>query len=83
MVDRAGANFDLPVFLTNTGEAGNARDVDQDPGLAQAKLHERNQAVAAGDELAFAIGRAKLGQRIVQRRGPGVFERRSDHERPP
>src|SRR4029077_7452340 len=80
---RAGANLDLPVFLPNAGQAGHPRDVDQDLRLAQAKLHERDEAVAAGDEFSLAIGRAELRQRIVERGGAAVIERRRDHDCPP
>ena len=49
-------------------------------GLAQPKLHERDQTVTAGDELAAAVGRAKLGERVVQRRGAAVLEWRRNHD---
>ena len=42
----------LPSFSRMPDRPGNARDVDQRLRLAQPQLHQRNQAVAAGDELA-------------------------------
>ena len=83
VVDGAGADFDRVVLLADPGQARNASDVDQRLRLAQTKLHERDQTVTAGDELPLAIGRAKLRERVVQRRGPAVLECRRYHDRPP
>src|SRR5215471_15827495 len=82
-MDGARTDLDLSVFLADAGEPRYPRDVDQDLRLAEPKLHQRHQAVAAGDELSLAIGSAQLRQRIVERGGPAVFERRRDHARPP
>ena len=57
VVDGAGADLDSAVLLANAGEARDARDVNQQLRLVQSKLHERNEAVAAGDELRVALGR--------------------------
>ena len=51
VMDRRGADLDLAVLLANAGEAGNARDVDERRRLAQSQLHQRHEAVAAGEQL--------------------------------
>src|SRR5262245_2305390 len=53
-------NLDAIALLADAGEARDARDVDQHLRLAQAKLHERHEAVAAGDQLARAVGSLEL-----------------------
>ena len=59
MVDGAGADLDLAVLLANAGKARDARDVDEQLRLAEPELHQRNEAVAAGDELGVAVGGAE------------------------
>ena len=71
------------VALVDAVQVRNAADVDQHLRLAQAQLHQRHEAVAAGDELAALAGRRQLRQRIVERGGARVFECRRDHAWPP
>ena len=44
-----GADLDRAVLLADAGQPGDARDVDERARLAQPQLHQRHQAVAAGD----------------------------------
>ena len=78
---RRGADLDLAATLADAGQAGNARDVDQPIGLAQPQLHQRHEAVTAGDELAAAG--TEFRDRIVEGRRTLVAERDGDHDRPP
>ena len=80
VMDSAGADLDLAALLANPGQLRNPADVDQHFRLAQTKLHDGNQTVPACDELRLAIGRAKLRQRIVDRRRPAVLECRRNHD---
>ena len=66
VMDRRREDLDLAVLLADAGEPGNFRDVDQDARLAQAQLHQRHQAVPAGQELAPAAGLLQLLDRLVQ-----------------
>jgi hypothetical protein len=79
----AGADLDLAVPFANSREARDASDVDEDLGLAEAKLHEWDEAVAARDQFAGAVGGPKLRQRIVERSSAVVLECRCDHAWPP
>jgi hypothetical protein len=68
--------------IANAGESGNSRDVDEPGRLAQPQLHQRHEAVAAGDQFS-AARRLKLHQRIVDRRGTLIVECGRDHACPP
>ena len=73
----------LPSALADAAQARDAGDVDQRLRLAQPQLHQRNEAVAAGDAACLAAGRRQLRQRIVERRGALVVECRRNHAWPP
>src|SRR6185295_15042083 len=78
----ARADFDPAVLLLDPGETWNPRDVDQNRRLAETQLHQRHEAVPAGDQLAAARC-LQLRQRIVDRGGTLIVERRRDHATPP
>src|SRR5205085_9412345 len=79
----SGADFNLVALHLDPRQARNPGDVDQQPRFAEAQLHQRDQAVAAGDQLSIAIGRAQLGQRVVDRSRAAVFEVVCDDAWPP
>jgi hypothetical protein len=83
VVNRSGADLDRIALLADPGQAGNACDVDQHFRFAQPKLHERHEAVSAGDELPRAVGRTQLRERVVERRRAAVLECRRYHDFPP
>ena len=56
-------------------------DVDEQAWLCQPVLHERQEAVAAGQDLRLALVVGQQPQRIVQAHGPEVLELRRDHRR--
>src|SRR4029077_12566008 len=82
-MDRACPDLNQIASRADAGQARNPRDVDEHLGLAQSKLHERHQAVAAGDELPRALRGAQLRDRVVERRGAVVLELRGYHDLPP
>ena len=55
VMHRRGADLDLAVLLADAGQLRNARDVDERRRLAEPQLHQRHQAVAAGEQLAAAV----------------------------
>ena len=83
VVHGAGADHDLAVALADAGEVGDAADVDEELRLAEPQLHQRHQAVAAGDELAGAAGGRDPGQCVVDRGRAYVVECRRNHALPP
>src|SRR4029450_11876568 len=58
-----------------------ARDVDQRRRLAESQLHQRHQAVPAGQQLAAGV--FELPDRVFDRRRAVVIECRRDHAWPP
>jgi hypothetical protein len=83
VVRRGGADLDLAVLLRDARQPRDAGDVDERGRLAEPQLHQRNQAVAAGQQLGGAIGRAQSGDRVVERRRARVVERSGNHAWPP
>ena len=61
-----GTDDDPAISLVDALQVGKMADVDQRLRLAQAQLHQRHQAVSAGDELAAFARRRQLRQRIVE-----------------
>ena len=55
-------------------------DVDEHARLGQAQLHQRQQAVAAGEELGVVAVLADQADRLLGRPGPHVVERGGDHD---
>ena len=48
-------------------------------GHRQAQLHQRQQRVAAGEQLGVVAVLGERGERLVHGAGPDVLERRGDH----
>jgi hypothetical protein len=82
-VRRRSAHGDLAVGLADTLELVDPRDVDEDAGLAEAQLHQWDEAVAACEELAFAAGLLEERDCLIQAGGALVFEFGGDHFAPP
>jgi hypothetical protein len=62
----ACADLDRPPLCGCPTSSLMAADVDQSLRLAEAQLHQRDQAVAAGEQLAAAVAR-QLRERVVDR----------------
>ena len=77
VVHGRGADLDLAVLLANAGEARNAGDVDERRRLAEPQLHQRHQAVAAGEQFPARI--LQLLDRLVHRRRAVVVELGRNH----
>src|SRR5262249_27241439 len=77
-----GADGHVVTGVADVRQVGDAADVHEDAGLGQPQLHERQQAVAAGEELGFVPVLGDEGNRFG---GPGadVVELGRDHEGPP
>ena len=58
-------------------------DVDQHARLGEAQLHQRQQAVAAGEELGLVAVLGRQADGLLGRAGPDVVERGGDHGVPP
>src|SRR5207244_13052795 len=57
-------------------------DIDHDLRLGEPELHRRDQTVAAGQHFRVLAMLGEKGERLVERRGPGVIERGRNHNRP-
>src|SRR4051812_41810572 len=82
-MDGQRANLNPAVLFPDPDQIGNAPDVDQYLRLAEPQLHQWNQAVSAGQQLAAAVGRRQFGKRIIQRCRPVVIEWGGNHACPP
>jgi hypothetical protein len=60
-------------------QLGQPVDVDQVAGGGQAHVEQRDQALAAGEDLAVVADLGQHGQGLGDRRGPVVLERRWLH----
>jgi hypothetical protein len=56
-----------------------ATDVDEPLGLREAQLHERQEALAASDDLGRPAVLGEQGEGVVEARGTVVIEGRGDH----
>ena len=83
MVGGRGADLDRAVLLAHAGQVLEPPDVHERLGLAEPQLHQRHQAVPAGQQLGVAAARRQLGNGVVERRGALVVERRGNHAWPP
>jgi hypothetical protein len=76
-----GADPVLAVDLADAVEAGHAADVDEQARLRQPVFHERQEAVATGQDLGLTPVVGQQPQGVVQAHGPEVLELRRDHRR--
>ena len=76
----AGPYLNHAITLPNPGEAGNPRDVDDRGRLVQPQLHQRDQTVPAGNQLAGSAGRSKFRQGVVDRSRTLVLEGGRNHD---
>ena len=63
---RAGPDAQVVVGLGDAVEAGHVAQVDEQGRLRQAELDERDEAVAAGQQLGLAFAILEDPQRLVQ-----------------
>ena len=76
---RPGADAQVVVGLDDAVEAGDVAQVDEQARLRQAELDEREEAVAAGQELRLAFAILEDPQRLVQVRRTDVVELGGNH----
>ena len=74
-----GADGDVVAGVADVGEIAQAADVDQHRRRRQPQLHEREQRVAAGEQLGVVAVLTEQADRLVGRVGPLVVERGRDH----
>ena len=82
VVARERTDGDRVAVLAHVREVGDAPDVDEQLGPRQAQPHEREERVAAGEELRLPAGAEEL-DRVVDGLGDLVVERCRDHFAPP
>jgi hypothetical protein len=75
----AGADPEIVVGLDDPIEAADRLEIDEDPRLAEAELQERDQAVAAGEELGLAFSLVEDPDCLVEAPRPNVLERSRNH----
>jgi hypothetical protein len=78
-VRRQRADPDRVAAARDAAQLRNAADVDNRRRSREAQLHERNQAVAAGQELGARVGRKKA-MHVGQRTGAVIVEVRGIHD---
>ena len=76
------ADRDRVAGVAHVGEVGEPTDVDEHRRRRQPQLHQRQQRVAAGEELGVVAVLGEQRDRVVDGVGAGVVERGGDH-RPP
>ena len=69
-----GADLEPAAVGADVGQLGHAVEVDQRGGLRQAEVHRRDQALAAGEELAVVGVFGEERERLVGRGGGIVLE---------
>ena len=79
VVSDEGADPEEPVALLDPVEAGDPVHVDEPLRCCEAELHQRDQALASGEDLrVLAVLREEL-QRLLEGLGPVVLERCWEH----
>ena len=76
---RLGPDAELVVGLDDPIEPGHVAEVDQEGRLGQPELDERDEAVAAGQQLGLAFAVLEDPQRLVQVRRTDVVELGGNH----
>ena len=80
VVARERADRDPVAVLAHVAEVGQAADVDEQRRLREAELHQRQERVAAGEQLRV-VARPEQLDRVVDRLRDLVVEPRGDHDR--
>ena len=73
------ADGDVVAVLADVAQVAEAADVDEHARLRQAQLHQRQQAVAAGDQLGLVAVLAEQADGLLGGAGPDVVEGGGDH----
>ena len=77
-VPRERADRDPVALVAHVAEVGEAADVDEQRRPREAEPQQRDQRVAAGEELRVLVAAEQL-ERLVDRAGAAVLERAGDH----
>ena len=83
LVAHQRADVQRAVLLLELAELGDAVDVDERPRRGEAELHQRDQALPAGEDLRVFAVLLEQGQRLVEGRRREVVEAGWVHEPPP
>ena len=73
------ADGDVVAGVADVRQVGDAADVDEHARLGEAQLHQRQQAVAAGEELGIVAVLADEADRLVGGAGTDVVEGGRNH----
>jgi hypothetical protein len=79
-VPGAGPDRDLAVLDADVGQLGDPADVDQHLRLGEADLEDRQQRLAAGEQLGLVAVLAEQGHGVRGGVGAQVPEGRGNHE---
>src|SRR6266550_4782903 len=79
---RPGTDPKLVVSFDDAVETGDVPEVDQETGLSEPQLEERNQAVATGQQLRLTLALREDLQSAVQVWRPDIVEGCGNHARP-
>ncbi len=77
------ADRDVVAGVADVRQVGDASDVDEHGRLRQTQLHQRQQAVPAGEELGVVAVLTDQADRLFGRTGPDVVECGGNHLAPP
>ncbi len=78
-VRRLRADPEVIVGLDDAIEPRDVSQVDEEPGLGEAELEQRDEAVAAGEQLRFALALGQYLERLVEISGTHVVELSRNH----
>ena len=79
VVTRERADRDVVARVADVGEVAQAADVDEHRRRREPQLHERQERVAAGEDLGFVAVLGEQRDRFVDGVGAGVVELGGDH----
>jgi hypothetical protein len=83
MVSYEGSDPEGPVTLLDRVEAGDPVHIDEPLRFCEAELHQRDQALASGEDLGVLPMLREELERLVEGLGPVVLERCWEHPEPP
>ena len=76
---RERADGHMVSVVADVRQVGQPADVDQHRRRRQPQLHQRQQRVAAGEQLGVVAVLGEQRDRVVGRVGPDVVEQRGNH----